>query len=108
MGLQTERVGRGGFRGSEITDWCDECQDFVIRMNNGECGWCYEMPASAPRKNLRAERKQHRRNRDAEILKWHKRGMSSRQIGQMLPMDPSGVRKRLAKIQREQLERVAA
>lgn len=34
------RVGRNGFAGSPITDWCHDCEDYVVPGPRGRCLWC--------------------------------------------------------------------
>lgn len=36
----TTRVGRNGFAGSPITDWCEGCEDYVVPGPRGRCLWC--------------------------------------------------------------------
>lgn len=41
-------VGREGFAGSPITDWCVTCQDYAVPMRNGTCGFCGTELGKAP------------------------------------------------------------
>jgi hypothetical protein len=99
MTATKKRVGRDGFTGSPITDWCPPCEDFVVRLRNGECGWCGSLPAA----------KRAKLDRDAELVRLKRQGLTSPVIGQLLGIDPSAVRKHLRRIEStRELERVAA
>lgn len=41
-------VGREGFAGSPITDWCAKCEDYAVPMANGTCGFCGAELGRAP------------------------------------------------------------
>lgn len=57
----SDRVGRNGFAGSPITDWCDGCQDYVVQPPRGRCLWCCgQMPTSVRRMTEQQIRAAHR------------------------------------------------
>jgi hypothetical protein len=93
-----ERVGRGGFRGSPITSWCGSCRDWVVRLNNGECGWCgaHERPKKQPSK--KDQRARASAQVDAEVARLRALGFTHREIGQRLFMHERKVRDRLARV----------
>ena len=77
------RVGRDGFTGSPITDWCAPCKDWVVRRNDGGCPWCDHRPKT------RDEAREAQREKRAFI-----RGFRlQRAAGDELPEDhpPGGI-----------------
>lgn len=46
--MATAAVGREGFAGSAITDWCATCEDYAVPMANGTCGFCGEKLGAPP------------------------------------------------------------
>ncbi len=84
------RVGRGGFTGSPITDWCPTCDDFVIRDGRGECVWC-DSPTPRPRRPLSMASIEI----DRQIRMYRKRGMSQDAVARLVGMSRAGVRHRL-------------
>jgi hypothetical protein len=91
-----ERVGRDGFRGSPITVWCSGCEDYVVQMSNGECGWCEKQLAKLRAETPRKTRSANSAEIDTEIRKWQKRGMGTRAIGKMVGLDERSVRRRVS------------
>jgi hypothetical protein len=87
MSATLERVGREGFKGSPITDWCDPCDDFVVRLNNGMCPWCDHKPTTQADLDL-----------DSELLRLKLAGESDRSIGRLLGMDARRVKSNLDRI----------
>jgi hypothetical protein len=84
-----QRVGRRGFMGSPITDWCSACKDYVVPMRNGTCGWC-DAKVSASQAQL---------DLNAELARLAAQGLSDRGIGVLLGMDPRKVRRSLKRIE---------
>lgn len=97
------RVGRDGFTGSPITDWCPKCQDWVVRLNvprhsggRGPCPWCDHQPLT-PEQARAAQREKRRllnEQRDEKIRGYMARGFSDRQIGCYVGLTHSAVSKR--------------
>lgn len=104
------RVGRHGFTGSPITDWCGSCRDWVVRRDNGKCCWCDRTapPRKAERmeptrEEVRAVKREERRlvdeQRDARIAGYVSRGFSEERIARCVGLTRRGVRYRLQLIE---------
>lgn len=97
MSATTQRVGRNGFTGSPITDWCESCRDYVIRSGT-RCVWCdSERPEYRPPANWRSLPRRDM-SLDARIVELRARGYSHARIGQALGMTKGGVGYRLSRI----------
>jgi len=88
--MSSVKVGRDGFKGSSITDWCSGCGDWVVRLNTGACGWC-DLKIGPSRAQL---------DLDAEIARLRDTGLDAKTIGSQLGMDGRVVRGRLARLER--------
>lgn len=56
------RVGAGGFTGSDITAWCETCQDHAVLSDRGRCVWCdtpVKQSASTAARRSRRYRMRH-------------------------------------------------
>jgi hypothetical protein len=100
--MSLHHIGKGGFQGSPIAEWCPTCRDYMVPLASGICGWCSELPVPSLEER-KADRLQERADRDEEIMRYRRQGMSSRDIAKVMGRHDRGVRAHLAR-----LEQVAA
>ena len=101
MATDAVRVGRDGFTGSPITDWCAPCGDWIVRRNDGGCPWCDHRPKT--QEEARAAQREKRRllneQRDARILGYAARGFSNERIGRQVGLTRTAVARRRVQLE---------